>query len=241
VGACRFHVTLARRLAEQGFHVLRFDFSGIGDSEVRRDDLSFEHSAIVEIREGMDHLAASKGVKHFVLYGLCSGADMAFEAAQADDRVIGLAVLDPWVYRTPGYFLRRYGPRLFLPSAWVNFVRVRIAQRRSAGAAGAALEDLELPTYVREFPPRQAAEERLRALMARGVRLCAIFSGGQTDDYNYRGQFRDAFRKVDFGGQLQEEYLPEADHIFTNLEHQRVLERTLSNWADGDWPAAPKA
>ena len=63
VGACRFHVSLARRLAEQGTHALRFDFSGIGDSEVRRDDLSFERSAILEVREGMDHLAASKGVK----------------------------------------------------------------------------------------------------------------------------------------------------------------------------------
>ena len=245
VGACRFHVALARRLAEQGTYALRFDFSGIGDSEVRRDDLPFERSAIIEVREGMDHLAASKGVKHFVLFGLCSGADMAFEAAHADDRVVGLAVLDPWVYRTPRYFVRRYGPRLLMPSAWVNFVRVRVAPGRNAGAAGvaagAALEDLELATYVREFPPRRTAEERLRALIARGVRLCAIFSGGQSDHYNYRGQFRDAFRGVDFAGQLQEEYLPDADHIFTNLEHQRILEGTLSAWADADWPAAPAA
>jgi hypothetical protein len=33
VGACRFHVRLARRLAEDGVSALRFDFSGIGDSE----------------------------------------------------------------------------------------------------------------------------------------------------------------------------------------------------------------
>ena len=33
VGACRFHVRLARRLASEGVSALRFDFSGIGDSE----------------------------------------------------------------------------------------------------------------------------------------------------------------------------------------------------------------
>jgi len=190
----------------------------------------------------MDHLAASKGVKHFVLFGLCSGADMAFEAAYADERVVGLAVLDPWVYRTPRYFLQHYGPRLLTPSAWANFVRVRVAPRLAAGAgadaAGGVPEDLDLPTYVRDFPPREASEARLRALVARGVRLCTIFSGGQSDHYNYRGQFRDAFRGIDFGDQLQEEYLPAADHIFTNLEHQRILEATLSAWADAAFPAA---
>ena len=34
VGPNRLHVTLARRLARRGFPVLRFDFSGIGDSRV---------------------------------------------------------------------------------------------------------------------------------------------------------------------------------------------------------------
>ncbi|HEY8154131.1 MAG TPA: hypothetical protein VII72_08400 [Myxococcota bacterium] len=245
VGACRFHVTLARRLAEMGFPTLRFDFSGIGDSEVRRDDLPFERSAIVEVREGMDHLATSRGVKQFVLFGLCSGADMAFEAAHADERVVGLAVLDPWVYRTPRYFVQHYGPRLLVPSAWANFVRARVARGRAAspepGAEGGLPEDLDLPTYVREFPPREASEQRLRGLVARGMRLCTIFSGGQSDHYNYRGQFRDAFRGVDFGDQLQEEYLPEADHIFTNLEHQRILESTLCAWADAGWTAAGQA
>ena len=245
VGACRFHVTLARRLAEQGAHVLRFDFAGIGDSEVRRDDLPFERSAIVEIREAMDYLEASKGVKRFLLFGLCSGADMAFEAAHVDDRVVGLAVLDPWVYRTPRYFVQHYGPRLLTPSAWRNFVRARLAPQRAAsvgqGAADGVPEDLDLPTYVREFPPREAAEQRLRALVARGVRLCTIFSGGQIDHYNYCGQFRDAFRGVGFGDQLQEAYLPEADHIFTNLGHQRILADTVAAWADADWSAAESA
>jgi len=57
VGACRFHVHAARALAAAGATVLRFDFSGIGDSDSRKDSLSFEDAAALETREAMDYLA----------------------------------------------------------------------------------------------------------------------------------------------------------------------------------------
>jgi alpha/beta superfamily hydrolase len=41
VGPGRIYVKIARALAEQGFTVLRFDFSGIGDSSVRLDNRRF--------------------------------------------------------------------------------------------------------------------------------------------------------------------------------------------------------
>lgn len=243
VGACRFHVRLARRLAGEGVSALRFDFSGIGDSEVRRDELAFEQSAVAELREAMDYLAASKGAKRFVVIGLCSGADMAFEVAKVDPRVVGLGVLDPWAYRTTRYFVNHYAPRLLQASAWTRLIRRKLASPpASAPSAGApAPEEFDLPTYVRDFPPQERAEAELRALLARGVELCAIFSGGQSDHYNYEGQFADAFRGLPLRKQLLERYLPEADHIFTNLDHQRQVVDTLAGWLASTWrDAAPQ-
>ncbi len=244
VGACRFHVRLARRLAEEGVTALRFDFSGIGDSEVRRDDLAFERSAVAELREAMDQLTGSKHARSFAVIGLCSGADMAFAVALEDPRVVGIGVLDPFAYRTPRYFVHHYGPRLLQASAWANFVRRRLTRGRSpAPASNEALpEELDLPTYVRDFPPRERAEQDLRALLARDVRLCAIFSGGQGDHYNYEGQFADAFRSLDFAGRLLERHLPDADHIFTGLDHQRQVLDLLAGWLHANWPGtAPEA
>jgi hypothetical protein len=242
VGACRFHVRLARRLADEGTPALRFDFSGIGDSDVRRDDLAFEQSAVAELREAMDQLASAKGAREFVVIGLCSGADMAFEVAKVDARVVGLGVLDPWAYRTPRYWMHHYGPRLLSASAWAGLLRRRLSSPAPPPApAGAEPGDaeLDLPTYVREFPPRERAAQDLCALLERGVRLCTIFSGGQADHYNYEGQFREAFREVDFRGRLLERHLPEADHIFTDLGHQQQVVDTLAGWLQAAWPAAP--
>jgi pimeloyl-ACP methyl ester carboxylesterase len=246
VGACRLHVILARALARDGYNVLRFDFSGIGDSPVRRDDLPFEESAVVELQDAMNHLSSAKGHSEFVVMGLCSGADMALETAKVDARIVGLGLLDPWAYRTPRYYLKRIGPKLLSPAAWANAIRVRIGGDDTAGefptiANGAAEEELDLPTYVREFPPRAEAERDLRALNDRGVQLCCVFTGGQQDHYNHAGQFRAAFKGIDFGDSLRESYIPEADHIFTVLEHQRRLVEGLRVWMGDHWPGAAAA
>jgi surfactin synthase thioesterase subunit len=237
VGACRFHVRLARRLAAEGVSALRFDFSGIGDSEVRRDDLAFEQSAVAELREAMDHLAATRSARSFVVIGLCSGADMAFEVAKVDPRVVGLGVLDPWVYRTRRFYLKHYGPRLLRASVWARLIRRNLASSPvvAQSASDPALEELDLPTYVRDFPPQARAEAELRGLIDRDVKLCAIFSGGQSDHYNYEGQFADAFRAVSLRERLLERYFPDADHIFTNLHHQRQVVDTLADWLASTW------
>lgn len=234
VGACRLHVLVSRALAEAGVHALRFDFSGIGDSESRRDTQPFETSSVLEVVEAMDYLARTKGLRSFVLAGLCSGADVAFHAASRDARVVGLCQLDPWAYRTLGWYVRHYGPRLGRPTAWTRFLRLRL-RRLLEGApptAAAAGDDVELPTYVREAPARDEVAAVYSALVERGVRIFQLYSGGQWD-YNYRDQVRHTFRDVDFGDRLRLEHLSDADHIFTDLEHQRWIARTLVEWVSG--------
>src|SRR5690554_5437998 len=59
-GASRLYVKLARRLSAEGFTSLRFDFSGVGDSEARKDTLPFARAAVVEGREAMDFLQETR-------------------------------------------------------------------------------------------------------------------------------------------------------------------------------------
>ncbi len=240
VGACRLHVELARRLAERGFSSLRFDHSGIGDSEARRDSLPFEKSAVLEIRQALDWLAGKRGIERFVVLGLCSGADMAFEAAREDPRITGLVLLDPWAYRTPRYWLVHYRSRIGSLAAWRRFLARKLGPGPSAPAAPEG-EDLDLPTYVRSFPPRPRVAADLAALVERDARLLCIFSGGQPDDYNHAGQLRAAFRRVPLGDRLEEIFLPEADHIFTDLEQRETVLRSVERWLESLGGAARRS
>ena len=241
VGACRLHVNIARRLAQDGFTVLRFDYSGIGDSEARRDDLAFEESALLETREAMDHLAKTRGTREFVLMGLCSGADMAHEVARVDKRVVGLVMLDGWAYRNAGYYLHHYGSRALQLDVWRRWISNRVA--RMLGAARAmqqpAQQQLEgftyeVPKYVRHFPPRKRIAADLKDFVERNIAMYFIFSGGQPDEYNHAGQYRRTFWRVPFANRLREEFLPDADHIFTGLGHQAFVVDSVAEWA-GAW------
>lgn len=234
VGVNRLHVQLARRLSAAGYGSLRFDFSGLGDSEARRDNLSFEQSAPLETREAIDYLARTQGTQRVVLMGLCSGADVAHLVAVEDPRVMGLGLLDPWAYRTRGYWLHYYGSRLINPRRYTNWVhirweRIRAMLSRTATPDERDPEMYEAPSYLRVFPPRERISAELQRILARGVELFFIFSGG-LEQYNHRGQYASAFPEVAFGQRLREEHVPDATHVFSAVAHQEFVVRELTKW-----------
>lgn len=241
VGSCRLSVRLARALSAQGFTCLRFDYSGIGDSDQRRDALPFEQSSVLETREAMDYLAKSKGVKEFVLMGLCSGADMAHETAVVDPRVIGLMMLDAWAYRTTAHYVLHYARRLFRWRVWRHSIKVRWQMLRGTYRGWRNPDpvqgvELEVATYVRVFPPRERVERDLKAFVERGIAMYCVWTGGLAE-YNHQGQYAASFPSVNFGRLLREEYLPEADHIITGLQQQEYLLAHVAGWAQGLGPA----
>ena len=141
VGPNRIHVKLARRLAARGYPVLRFDFSGIGDSAARTDSLSPVSRAFGETREAMDAVRSRVAIDRFILFGICSGADIAFYTAARDERIAGAFMVN-------GSFLqsedlravmphirtntasRYYGRRLLSPKRWIRVITGKSDMRR---------------------------------------------------------------------------------------------------------------
>ena len=235
VGPNRLHVRLARQLAASGFLSLRLDLSGRGDSEPRRDGLSFAESGPIEAAEAMRYLEETKGVRRFVLFGICSGAAAAAEVAHVNARVAGAVVIEGGSYPTARFYRRYYLKRFFRARTWWNMVTgTNAAGRRLRRMLGRPLppaaNDGEMVTGMAIPESTKAAvAAALQQMADREVELLAVFSGS-TKEYNYPGQLQDAFATVNFRGRLEESYYPDADHTFTRLRNQDVLVARVLHW-----------
>ena len=233
VGASRLPVLIARDLVSHGIASFRFDQSTIGDSGPRYEGGGYLESAIDEAMLAIAEIKKRTNVKKVIVFGLCSGSDVGFEAALQSEDICGLIQLDPYAYRTIRYHLTYYRPRLRCLSSWKNFF-TRVLSRKVTSS----IEDLqetwfEKPEYVRVFPPKKEVAEKYQALVKRGVSFLAVFSGGQVYAYNYCGQLRDALRGVAFADSLTEEFYPHSSHIFTDVVDQRLLRTSVQNWCLG--------
>jgi len=225
-GASRVYVRTARRMAQLGLTSFRFDFSGIGDSEVRRDSVPIEERFILEAREAMDYLHTVVGADEFILGGLCSGADGAFWTALDDDRVTGVWQIDAFCYRTVGYRVRRYGPKLLNPAAWIHSVKARLPEDQGEEHDE---EQFVKPEYRRVFPPKEVVARGLSQLIQRDVELFFFFTGG-IEEYNYADQHFDSFPQL--VGRAELLHIADCTHTVTGLDHQERLLTALTRWAE---------
>jgi pimeloyl-ACP methyl ester carboxylesterase len=86
--------TMARRLADRGLHVMRFDYFGSGDSFGEETDLSLP-SMLDDIEQGVEECLALAGADRVWLVGLRLGASLAALAAPTIPEVEGVVLWDP--------------------------------------------------------------------------------------------------------------------------------------------------
>jgi dienelactone hydrolase len=235
VGPNRMYVQLARALAAAGYMSLRFDQSGIGDSPNRVDARPPLESAMSDIREAVDWLAANKHARKVILLGLCAGADHSILYASTDRRVVGMALLDPSIPRTKKFHLNEFCRRLsrlaHKPPAEAlgsiaNLLKRTLRVHNDIGTSGSepvepTLDDDEL---------RGMFENHYRQCVLSDVKMLALFTGGMPGHYNYREQLIDAFPGVAFGDRLTLEYAPQSDHAFTSEANRGLLKQSVLRW-----------
>jgi dienelactone hydrolase len=238
VGPNRLYVKLARRLAALGFPVLRFDYSGLGESAPRQDGMPLGQSVIAEGLEAMSFLASSGVADTFVPMGLCWGGENAQRLAAVDKRVVGAALIDGYAYRTPRYYVREAWRHLRSAQSWRRLpVRaLALARKKLRGEGGGEPAPFERNPggidFEREFPPRATYLEEMRGLLARDVELLMIFTGGgMAEYYNHVGQLWEGFPTLRGHACIRLEYMPLADHTFTQRHQQDALLGSTTAWA----------
>lgn len=228
-GPFRGYVALARALANCGFNVLRFDQAGLGDSEAASGAMSGPERKRQDLDAAIGLLARECGVSAVVLAGICSGADDAFRAADADDRVAGIVLLDGVAYPTSKSRLKLYGPKLLDAGKLVRSV----GKLFSPGSKERWLNEGDF----RDFPSQEEATARFRRLVARDARALLLYTGGAARYFNYADQARDCFGPVMDAPQVTVEYWPDCDHTFYLRGDKLRLAVRLSAWLRTQFPA----
>jgi len=231
IGTCRISVRIARELAKSGFLALRFDFSGIGDSEPRRGTASFAESSSAEITEVMNYLEQKKGIKKFIVYGLCSGADASYEIAKKDPRIVGMVQIDAYCYPNWQSKLIHYAPRILKLDVWLRFIkRILGTPQPARDEEQIDAENIEMPSYIREFPAREEIAKGLQGIIDSNIHIYNIFTGGMLQTFNHSKQYAENFSDVDFKDRLKVDFYKELDHIITSPEYQQKIPFDICLW-----------
>jgi pimeloyl-ACP methyl ester carboxylesterase len=87
-------VRFCRRIASLGFHALRFDYHGVGESSGHQDPFNIASPFVADLKGAIAHLRAY-GLEKFVLVGSCFGARTVLAAALNVTGLIGAVLISP--------------------------------------------------------------------------------------------------------------------------------------------------
>lgn len=237
-GSHRMFVTLGRHLASAGFPALRFDYTGMGDSEGERR--AFD-AAGPDLHAALDALlAACPSAAGVVVWGLCDAASAALMFLADDARVVGMVAANPWARSDATLAATRvkhyYAARLLQPEFWRKLLGGSLDWRGSLGSFWRDLRGARsLPATARGPVAAQPFQQR----MAEGLRrlhgpLLVLLSG---NDLTAREFIEYTSSSASWHGLLQSPQvrrvdLPEADHTFSQRRWlERVQDETLA-WLD---------
>lgn len=243
IGNGRLYVKLARRLAAQGWLVLRYDVSGIGESTPHADapeNEVYTPYAVRDLGRALDFLRARHAAGRIELLGLCSGAYHGLKGAVTGQRVDGVVVINPLVfYWKPGMSLAyppfqvaqdaaRYQRSARDPRKWVKLLRGDVGLRSIVRVVWHRLVERtrdwarELKRALGMHVPDDLARD-LDALVRRDVRVRFVFSTGDPGEALLRSAAGRRLAQFERSGRVSITHLEACDHSLSSAWMQDAL------------------
>jgi pimeloyl-ACP methyl ester carboxylesterase len=175
--------------------VLRVDLSGIGDSPVPEghpENLTYPRDGLEDARAAMDFLAEMTTSGKFIVAGLCSGGDIAFQLGFKEPRVASAIMMNPRTFlvndlsMVDSYERARWSQQAVAKSdSWKDLLSGDVNLRRAFKLAAPKVKDIVVKRAKRAvttlmgavLPSGPAADQRretdvpycLRSMAERGV------------------------------------------------------------------------
>ena len=239
IGPNRISVKIARQMALAGFLAFRFDFSGIGDSGMRDDDLPFEKSSINETQEAMNYLSSVRSINRYIIIGICSGANIAFKTAYKDHRVIGVIGINGSYFDNQDPLglsrnfenriqSRYYRKQLFNYKSWLRLITGKSNLHSIVGFLITKTKDFLY--HSKDISCELNPSTKWNSLVERGVDLFLIYSEGSQAFDIFRLTLENHLNELKTNGKIRLEVIKNSDHIFTLLWSQNVLTDFVNKW-----------
>jgi pimeloyl-ACP methyl ester carboxylesterase len=251
-GAHRLSVKCARRWADHGFPVLRFDARGVGDSEgdwaVPEDGApikllykNIEDGAwTLDTRAAVDYVCATTAVRQVVLAGVCGGAVSALHAAAQHPAVVGVIMVGmpvrPWgdigidsiVASQVEQEAKGYVKKLGKLNAWRRFFTGESDYRVLWGIGTRYVRSRVFGESNPQLKSLNASMlKSFHAVEASGKRMLFVFPENDYLWVEFRDLFLTTFKdRPPFDLHI----IPDANHTFTEVAWQEQLFSILENW-----------
>ena len=238
---------MGRKLAALGFRSVRIDVSGIGDSVIWEDEWQnhpYSDQLTDDIRALIQHLKTR--ADRFCVAGLCSGAFVAYHAAQADPAVESIALINPQTFKweegmsldvnplTRREATEYYKRRFFAKDAWMKMLRGGVNPRHAFEAVRGRIVDTARAKIARAKSKLSSdaskGSEVARAfdsMGTRGVDVLIVFSGNDPGIDNLNEKVGASMGALAKRSSFTIETIDGPDHSFTPLWSQADLDRVL--------------
>ena len=238
VGPSRLYVKIARRLAGEGFVVIRFDFSGLGDSGPRRDKMPATESVIDEVGQVMDYLESSKGIRRFCCVGLCAGAASAARVCLTDPRIRNLILINPLLPKSQQTFLIKqsniyFKYAIFRVWNWIRFFSFKSNYRYVWQVVVAMIKRRVAPSLFRDSETQDISNELkkfFKTFRAQRKKMLMVYSELESVEIYFQMVVGAEYNAMKDSGQVRTEKLLGADHLVTPLSCQEKVIDLISNF-----------
>ncbi|WP_458071090.1 alpha/beta hydrolase [Rhodanobacter sp. BL-MT-08] len=227
IGPFRLYAEMTRRLNAIGYPTLRFDLSTLGDSGASGESQTRIQQVRADVADAMQLLTEKAGCSRFIVIGLCSGAENAHRAACIGAGIVGAVFLDGYIYRTTGFLLRHYLPRLLSVKRLRGYVARVLRTNMKKDSS---------PRFGVEYPPKAEVIADLSGMLSRGLKLFFLYSGGVSHYINHQRQFRECFGRLAYHPQISVMLLDDTDHTYILRGDRERLFDAVENWLERNFP-----
>lgn len=243
-GPNRIHVELSRKLSQEGYYTFRFDFAGFGDSRMDSDKSTFEQYTVSNVIRAIDFLSENYNISNIVLFGICSGADVAFKTAIEDERVnacyfingtfLNLSDLEKiYPLAQEKIKARYYKKNLYNPRKWIKLLSGKNSLLLFSKVLNIIQNTLK-PNKPECQPNNSLSSDSLRCwklLISKNTKLKLVYAEGSDTFDIFKMQHNELTQYIQ-SNHIEYELFNNTDHVFTPFWAQERLVNSFINWVN---------